>query len=236
MSYDELKILLDINDPAEVLDSIGMLYCGNWLVVCDDGYCHLFGENGRELDISSIGCCLSSIVAPVSLKKIVVPDCITHIGRYAFNGYSKLSDVTFSAGIELIDEYAFANCESLKSVELPSRVMCIGGYAFYNCTSLESIELLSGVRSIGECAFAKCESLKSINPSGVESIGGHAFAYCTSLKSIVIPSSVKRIYWCAFYDCSSLESIVFKGKTLEQVRAMDYYPWAIKDKSIIKCA
>jgi len=31
-----------------------------------------------------------------------------------------------------------------------------------------------------------------------------------------------------------LTDIIFKGKTLEEVKSMDNYPWGIKDESIIK--
>jgi hypothetical protein len=35
--------------------------------------------------------------------------------------------------------------------------------------------------------------------------------------------------------CKSLKEIIFKGKTLEEVKQMENYPFGIKDKSIIKC-
>ena len=83
--------------------------------------------------------------------------------------------------------------------------------------------------------LGNCSSLKSIDiPSHVESIGEYAFYSCISLERIVIPSNVKRIDNNALFGCASLESVVFNGKTMQQVRAMDNYPWGIKDKSIIK--
>jgi hypothetical protein len=38
----------------------------------------------------------------------------------------------------------------------------------------------------------------------------------------------------AFYYCESLKEVVFKGKTLEEVKQMNNYPFGIKDESIIK--
>ena len=55
------------------------------------------------------------------------------------------------------------------------------------------------------------------------------------MKSIEIPESVKSIGYWAFDNCTSLEEVIFKGKTMDQVKAMKYYPWDIKDESIIKC-
>ena len=77
--------------------------------------------------------------------------------------------------------------------------------------------------------------MKSIEiPESVEYIGDGAFQDCTSLMSIKIPESVKIIGTWAFYNCPSLEEIIFKGKTINQVKAMDHYPWGIENDSIIR--
>ena len=192
MSYDELKILLDINDPARVLRSAGMPYGTNWFVVCDNGDCHLFSENGEELDIKLLDA----------------------IGHCAFSGCSSLTSISIPHSVKSIGDSAFEYCASLKSIEIPESVWYIGGYAFYNCTSLESIKIPSNVKSIGKFAFYNCACLESIEvPCNVRSIGDWAFAMCTGLRELA-----------------------FKGKTLEQVKAMQYYPWGIEDTSIIKCA
>ena len=194
MTYEELKIQLDIGDPVVVLNSTssinyydGIEVC--WFAVCDDGDCHLFDKHGNELDISRIKGIKRGMV-PVGAKKVVVPDCVDNIGRSVF-----------------------ANYTILESIELPSSIKSIGEYAFYWCASLKSIKIPSNVKSIGKFAFYYCACLESINvPSGVNSIGEWAFAICTGLRELV-----------------------FTGKTLEQVKAMQYYPWGIEDTSIIKC-
>ena len=138
MTYEELKISLDINDPIDVLAIAGRPYADNkWLVVCDEGDCHLFNEHGKE-----IGC------------------------------------------------FAFSLCKNLKNIEIPDNVHNIKKYTFDDCTRLESIDM----------------------PCGVETIGFNAFNGCCRLKKIV-----------------------FKDKTIEQVKAMQNYPWGIKDESAIKC-
>ena len=107
--------------------------------------------------------------------------------------------------------------------------------AFNGCMSLTNITIPDSVKSIGNAAFASCTSLTSIRiPDSVKSIGYEAFWNCTSLKSIQIPDSVKIIGYEAFTGCNSLKEVLFKGKTIEEVKKMDCYPWRIKDKSIIK--
>ena len=77
---------------------------------------------------------------------------------------------------------------------------------------------------------------KIVIPKGVKIIIDWALANCTSLKSIEILESVESIGSEALYNCSSLEEVIFKGKTMDQVKAMDEYPWGIEDESIIKCS
>ena len=152
---------------------------------------------------------------------------------YLFDKYGKLDDIR---KVKCIQDYVFVGCTSLKSITIPDSVENIGDYVFYNCTSLESIIIPDSVKSIGDNVFDSCTSLESITiPDSVKSIGNSAFWNCTSLKSITIPDSVKCIGKWIFYYCMSLNEIIFKGKTIDQVKIMDYYPWGIKDTSIIKC-
>ena len=129
-----------------------------------------------------------------------------------------------------------ANCKNLKSIIIPDSVKSIGYYAFHRCESLISIVIPDSVKSIRDYAFAFCKKLESIViPNFVESIGNYAFYGCKSLKSIIIPDSVKSIGYGAFIWCESLKSVSFKGKTINQIKAMENYPFGIKDESIIKC-
>ena len=122
-----------------------------------------------------------------------IPNSVTSIGGYAFDG-----------------------CTSLTSIEIPNSVTSIGEGAFVDCTSLVSIEIPNSVTSIGNGVFMRCGSFTSIViPDSVISIGEYAFLFCWSLESIEIPDSVISIAEGAFYGCTSLTSINFEG-TVEQ--------------------
>lgn len=56
MIYEELKIKLDLYDPIDVLKSTRRQWWRNglWFVVCDEGDCHLFREDGTEDDIRKV--------------------------------------------------------------------------------------------------------------------------------------------------------------------------------------
>ena len=92
------------------------------------------------------------------------------------------------------------------------------------------------VTSIGNRAFCDCKSLTSITiPNNVTNIGSYTFSFCKSLTSITIPDGVTSIGDAVFYGCYSLNEVIFKGKTLDEVKQMENYPFGIKDESIIKC-
>ena len=77
--------------------------------------------------------------------------------------------------------------------------------------------------------------IKCIIPNSVTSIGEETFSCCDSLTSITIPNSVTNIGIETFDGCNSLKEVIFKGKTLAEVKQMKNYPFGIKNESIIKC-
>jgi hypothetical protein len=118
---------------------------------------------------------------------------------------------------------------------IPNSVTNIGYNAFSFCKSLKEIIIPNSVTSIGSYAFSNCYSLTSITiPDSVTSICYGTFAYCKSLKSITIPDSVTSIGYDAFFCCESLKEVIFKGKTLDEVKQMENYPFRIKDENVFK--
>jgi len=76
---------------------------------------------------------------------------------------------------------------------------------------------------------------KIVIPNNVTSINYGAFMSCCELTGVTIPDSVTNIGYRVFFNCISLESLIFKGKSLKQIKSMRNYPFGIEDESIIKC-
>ena len=68
--------------------------------------------------------------------KVVIPDCVTEIGEYAFCGCSDLTSVTIPDSVTRIGCLAFRGCSGLISVTIGNGVTRIGGWAFAGCSNL----------------------------------------------------------------------------------------------------
>ena len=134
-------------------------------------------------------------------KTTTIPNSVTSIGWWAFQGCAGLTSVTIPNSVTSIGENAFYGCTGLTSVTIPNSVTSMGGYAFYGCTGLTSVTIGNSVTSIGDGTFEGCTGLTSFTiPNSVTSIGAGAFEGCTGLTSFTIPNSVTSIGAGAFYN------------------------------------
>ena len=136
-----------------------------------------------------------------------IPECVTAIGEYAFEGGACLVDIAIPNTVNTIADNAFAGCKKLECVTIPTGVTNISAFALDNCESITSVTIPNSVTSIGNCAFCNCKKLEHVTiPDSVTEIGMSAFRSCDSLTNVVIPNSVTSIGRFAF-DCEGLISI-----------------------------
>ena len=134
-------------------------------------------------------------------KTTTIPNSVTRIGSYAFQGCSSLTSITIPNSVTWIGWDAFLGCSSLTSITIPNSVTEIREEAFRDCSSLTSITIPNSVKGIREGAFRGCSSLTSVTiPNSVTSIGDWAFWDCESLTSVTIPNSVTEVSWNVFPD------------------------------------
>ncbi len=82
-------------------------------------------------------------------KNTAIPNSVTRIGNFAFEGCSGLTSITIPNSVTSIGQGAFSDCSGLTSVTIPNSVTSIGAAAFGDCTGLTSITIPNSVTSIG---------------------------------------------------------------------------------------
>ncbi|SFB22867.1 Leucine rich repeat-containing protein [Acetitomaculum ruminis DSM 5522] len=141
--------------------------------------------------------------------KLFIPETVTYIDSYAFEGSNGITDLIVESGVMSIGDFAFANCENLETVSLSKTLTHIGNSAFANCKKMNEISIPSTVVSIGTYAFTGCESLPRISlPDGLNYLGEGAFAGDISLASANIPANIGEISENVFKDCKVLKNLV----------------------------
>lgn len=209
-----LKVKLQLVD--ENYQVIGLLDYNDESIVIPNKY--------NDIEITSIGDYAfdntSELHANHNLKTIVMPDCITSIGDYAFCYCDNLSNIVLSNSLMNIGDYAFLGCTSLKDLKIPNGVVNIGVNSFKVCNlqNFSVDENNKNYKSINGDLYSKdgktfiqCITKKQDGffdvPSFVTRIDSNAFAYCLDLINVNVPNSVINIGSYAFAGCENLENI-----------------------------
>lgn len=123
----------------------------------------------------------TSVDIPTSVSYGTDTYSVTHIGGYAFEGFTMLTSVTIPDSVVYIDDYAFFN-SNIESINIPESVTYIGDFSFYGLL-LDSMSIPESVIHIGESAF--CSSwLTSVTFESSEApyIGADAFMTGTTIN------------------------------------------------------
>lgn len=152
--------------------------------------------------------------------EVTIPDGVTSIKGYAFEGCTSLTSVIIPDGVTSIGTYAFSGCINLSSVIISDSVSVIEYGAFEYCPSLTSIKVTVGNANYcsqegvlfnkDKTALILCPEGKTgaySIPAGVTSIEDFAFYLCTGLTSVAIPEGVTDIKFFAFAHCEGLTAV-----------------------------
>ena len=97
------------------------------------------------------------------LDSVALPEKLTTIGQYAFDGCSLFKNVTIPASVTSIGTYGFAFCTALKNFEFPKGIKTVATSVLEGCTALEDVIIPASVTTIGQDAFYNCSKLMSIH-------------------------------------------------------------------------
>lgn len=122
-----------------------------------------------------------------------VPEGITEIGPYAFNGCKELTEIVLPESVKHIQNQAFENCAKLEAVNLPPQLETLGGSAFEGCAALS-----------GELVI----------PEKITSLESRLFSGCESLSRVVLHAGVDTFYSSTFWNCKNLIVAVPAGSKM----------------------
>ena len=154
----------------------------------------------------------------VGCKNTTIPNSVTSIGSYAFEGCTGLISITIPKSVTSIGNSSFNGCSGLIEIKVEfgnrkydSRDNCNAVIETSTNTLIvgcKNTTIPNSVTSIGDEAFFGRTGLISITiPNSVTSIGSLAFCDCSGLTEVTIPNSVASIEYAAFQACSGLRSI-----------------------------
>lgn len=159
-----------------------------------------------------------------SATEVVIPEGTTKIGSYCFLQYFALKKITIPNTVTHIGGYALG-INSLISLEIPDSVIEIGNSAIYSCSKLESITFgkslaniaMSNFNDLPECVlydFTKCER--------VPTMGGACFKNINANAQILVPAHLYDEWVVATNWAACADYIVAVGKKYKPSEGLEY--------------
>ncbi len=148
-----------------------------------------------------------------SIYKIELGAGITVLINAAFRHLYMLRYITIPQNISKIGAYAFDGCKSLRHVTIPNDVTTIStSHICYHCCSLHSISVPFNTPSFAYNAFSGCDVLSYVTiHENITAIGNDAFNANDRLTVVRIPKAVKSIPARAFQACYGLVRMDFSN-------------------------
>ena len=115
---------------------------------------------------------------------LVIPNSITAINDFAFQGCSGLTSVHFGDSVTTIGIYAYSGCTELTNLTIGNAVTTIGESAFEGCTGLTNVTLGNSIAYIGYGAFSNCTSITNLTISKSVIGLGNMIQHCPRLTSL----------------------------------------------------
>lgn len=144
------------------------------------------------------------------IKKVVIGEGITGIGKANFSNFKSLTSVTLPESLTKISDEAFYGCTALTEVVVPDAVTSIGDYAFYK-SGLTDLTLGESLTEIGEYAFTATKLTEVTIPVGVSTVSRNLFNGCDALTGVVFQGHIQNIGEEAFYFCKQLKNVEFQA-------------------------
>ena len=165
-----------------------------------------FGEELREIG-------KSAFEGDDKITNLRIPNSTTTIGSRAFYGCRSITAINMGSGVRSVGASAFEGCEAFTAVRFGDYLKYLDDRAFYGCKKLTYVTLGTNLTSIGASAFEDCYALSEMTiPDKVTTIGDRAFANCSNITYMQLSSALETIGKEVFYNNSGIVSLTIPGK------------------------
>ncbi len=151
------------------------------------------------------------------VSDLIIPDSVSGVGNYAFNGCTCIASLTISKSVTNIGNNVFDNCSNLTSIiwcpetftDFASATNApfftirnqISSFIFGNEVRIIPSYLCQGMNRIPSVIF----------PNSVTNIGKYTFDGCGSIDSLIIDSNIQSVGLGAFTHCSNLRVLTLNS-------------------------
>lgn len=158
----------------------------------DDNSYTITGYKGNEEEINIPDTFLGKPVTIIfdsvfaghdELERVIIPDSVTDLGEFVFDGCIALKKVRLSSNLVNLWGYTFARC-GIDEISLPDKIRIIPPYAFKDCRNLKKVICGSGLKKISPWAFGGCNSSLKLVCSKDVVISEKAFEYNSNILKI----------------------------------------------------
>ena len=190
------------------------------------------------------------------VTELCIPNGVTRINAYAFDGYCKLTSVSIPESVLEIGAFAFRGYDfpagddgykkangwllgysdgASDTISDVDELRGIMGGALEGCTELKSLEFSDKavISFIGAAALKGCTELQSlVLPPSLKSIGDDAFMGCSYLSNVIVPGSVKSVGARAFKNCTGFTNAQIEYGVESLGEEAFYGDWKINEVDI----
>ena len=109
------------------------------------------------------------------ISSISIPDTVTDIGGFVFDGCEGLHHVTLPEELRNLWQYAFVR-SSIEEIVLPEHVTSLVPFTFKDCRQLKKVVCNAGLKKICAWAFSGCIQLEEVIYGPDVAVSPDAFA------------------------------------------------------------
>lgn len=134
---------------------------------------------------------------------------VTSIASYAFSGCSSIEKVVLPDCITKLGKNIFSGCTKLTSINLPKNLkVCLYDHSVDTYTGSAGAIIY---KHYYYGPFASSNIVNIIVPDGLAHIPEYTFYGCNTIKKITLPSSIKTVGSYAFYSTNKLSHVYYAG-------------------------